>query len=416
MKRWFLGSCLAMLMFVVACGNTACTPGDNNEDKYVVILSMDAFRHDLHTLYNTPTLDSIANVGLFSKVKPCFPSNTFPNHYSMATGLHPDHHGIVNNSFYDKSLGLSYSIKSDEARVNPDFYKGEPIWSTVERQGLTAHVYTWVGVEAPYEGGFPTKYLIYDENRTRKELADHVLEALCNPNVEEIPNLTMWYFDEPDAVEHKYSPTSDQTREVVEDIDQVLAYFMREVRKSPVYDKINFIFTADHGMAELSPERYYNIYPLIPGEANYFYNSNPLTLEPDADRVEYVYQTLKAHEEEGHYRVWLREEMPEEYHYGSYTDRIQPIILLADNGWKVVYNKEEGKGRPKAKASTHGFDPNHPDMLMVFFACGPAFKSGYTHNVTFQNLNNHLIIAHILGIEPAENNDCVWEDIEGLFK
>ncbi len=415
MKRVnILGLATLLLALLVGCNSQ---PSNNNDgEQYVVILSMDAFRHDLCDLYDTPTLDSIASVGVFSKVMPCFPSNTFPNHYSMATGLHPDHHGIVNNSFYDKSLGLSYSIKSAEARENPDFYKGEPIWHTVERQGLTAHVYTWVGVEAPYEGGFPTKHLIYDSKRTRRELADHVLNALCNPNVEEIPNLTMWYFDEPDAVEHDYSPTSEQTRVVVEDIDDVLAYFMREVRKSPVYDKINFIFTADHGMTELSPDRYYNVYSLIPNKARYYYNSNPLTIEPSPEDVEEVYEILKAHQEEGHYRVWLREEMPEEYHYGTYTDRIQPIVVLAETGWTVVYDKTADGRKPKAKASNHGFDPHHPDMQMAFFACGPAFKSGYVHNKVFQNLNDHLIIAHILGIDPAEGNDCVWDDIEGLFR
>lgn len=415
-KLYSLGMVALVATFLVACGGNPNGRGSDQEEKYVVILSMDAFRHDLCDLYDTPTLDSIASVGVFSKVAPCFPSNTFPNHYSMATGLHPDHHGIVNNSFYDKSLGLSYSIGDNEARVNPDFYKGEPIWNTVERQGLTAHVYTWVGVEAPINNHFPTKYLIYDSRRTRRELADHVLEALCNPNVEEIPNLTMWYFDEPDAVEHSYSPTSDETKAVVEDIDNVLAYFMSEVRKSPIYEKINFIFTADHGMTELNPEKYYNVYDLIPGEAKYYYNSNPLTIEPVAGKLESVYNTLKAHEEEGHYRVWMREDMPEEYHYGTYTDRIYPIVLLADTGWKVVYNKEADKGRPKPKASSHGYDPFHPDMQMAFFACGPAFKSGYVHEKTFQNLNDHLIIAHILGIEPAENNDCVWEDVEGLFR
>ena len=413
MKKWFIGAMALWAVLLVGCCDS-CKKGQ--EDKYVVILSMDAFRHDLSQLYDTPTLDSVARVGVFSKVMPCFPSNTFPNHYAMATGRHPDHHGIVNNSFYDKALELSYSIGDDEARVNPDFYKGEPIWSTVERQGQIAHVYTWVGVEAPYEGGFPTNYLLYDVNRSRKELADSVLAALCNPNVEEIPNLTMWYFDEPDAVEHRYSPTSEEVRAVVEDIDATLAYFMREVRKSPVYDKINFIFTADHGMAELSPERYYNIYPLIPGKAKHFFNANPLTLEPAEEDILSVYETLKAHEEEGHYRVWLRDNMPEEYHYGTYTDRIQPIVLLPEIGWKVVYQKEDGKGRPRPKQSSHGFDPFHLDMQMAFYACGPAFKEGYTHDVTFQNLNDHLIITHILGIDPAEGNDCVWEDIKGLFR
>lgn len=414
MKKYRLAILVLLATLFVACGSAS--QNTSGEDKYVVILSMDAFRHDFSALYDTPTLDSVANVGVFSKVMPCFPSNTFPNHYAMATGLHPDHHGIVNKSFYDKELGLQYSIKSNEARENADFYKGEPIWNTVERQGLTAHVYTWVGVEAPINDHFPTKYLIYNPERSRKALADNVLEALCNPNVEEIPNLTMWYFDEPDAVAHDYSPTSEETRTVVEDIDAVLAYFMREVRKSPVYDKINFIFTADHGMAELAPERYYNIYSLIPGKAKYYYNSNPLTLEPADEDIQDVYATLKAHEQEGHYRVWLREEIPAEYHYGTYTERIQPIVLLPETGWTVVYDERPEGRKPKSKKSTHGFDPFHPDMQMAFYACGPAFKSGYEHDKVFQNLNDHLIIAHILGINPAENNDCVWEDIKGLFR
>lgn len=108
--------------------------------------------------------------------------------------------------------------------------------------------------------------------------------------------------------------------------------------------------------------------------------------------------------------------MPEQFHYGSYSTRIYPIVLLADTGWKVVYNKNADGGRPTAKYSNHGYNPYDKDMHMVFYGCGPAFKSGYTHDKVFQNLNDHLIISHILGIEPASPNDCTWSDIEGLFK
>ena len=425
---------LLLTMVFVGCGpriipvqrpdNKPNTEQDNNKDevvsqpdeRHVVILSMDAFRHDLASMYDTPTLDSVASVGAYSEIMPVFPSNTFPNHYSMATGLHPDHHGIVNNSFYDKSLRKSYAISDAAARENAAFYKGEPIWNTVERQGLIAHVYGWVGVDAAVNGRKPTVAISYDSKRTRRQLADMVLGALCNPKVEEIPNLTMWYFDEPDAIEHTYSPTSVQTKQVVEEIDDVLAYFLREVRKSPVYDKINFIFTADHGMTELDPNKFYNIYSLIPDRIRYYYNSNPVTLEPqNLAETQEIYNILKAHEQEGHYRVWLREDMPEEYHYGTYTDRIYPIVLLAETGWKVVYNKNATAGKPSPKASSHGYDPFHRDMHMVFYGFGPAFKRGYTHDKVFQNLNDHLIIAHILGINAADNNDCVWSDVEGLF-
>lgn len=425
---------LLLTMVFVGCGpriipvqrpdNKPNTEQGNNKDevvsqpdeRHVVILSMDAFRHDLASMYDTPTLDSVASVGVYSEIMPVFPSNTFPNHYSMATGLHPDHHGIVNNSFYDKSLRKSYAISDAAARENAAFYKGEPIWNTVERQGLIAHVYGWVGVDAAVNGRKPTVAISYDSKRTRRQLADMVLGALCNPKVEEIPNLTMWYFDEPDAIEHTYSPTSVQTKQVVEEIDDVLAYFLREVRKSPVYDKINFIFTADYGMTELDPNKFYNIYSLIPDRIRYYYNSNPVTLEPqNLAETQEIYNILKAHEQEGHYRVWLREDMPEEYHYGTYTDRIYPIVLLAETGWKVVYNKNATAGKPSPKASSHGYDPFHRDMHMVFYGFGPAFKRGYTHDKVFQNLNDHLIIAHILGINAADNNDCVWSDVEGLF-
>ncbi|MBQ2248321.1 MAG: alkaline phosphatase family protein [Tidjanibacter sp.] len=390
----------------------------NDEDgRYVVVLSMDAFRYDLADHYDTPTLDSIARVGVYSEIMPCFPSNTFPNHYSMATGLHPDHHGIVNNTFFDETTYKTYSISDDAARANPDFYKGEPIWNTVERQGLTAHVYGWVGIDAPINGRKPTVAMPYDYRLSYKQLADKVLGAMCNEDVEEIPNLVMWYFDQPDAVEHDYSPISSQTRKVVEEIDQALAYFMREVRKSPVYDDINFIFTSDHGMVELDPDKYFNVYSLVPDKIQYYYNSNPLTLKPrNLSETRDIYNTLKAHESEGHYRVWLREDMPEELHYGTFTTRIYPIVLLAETGWKVVYNKNPEGGRPTPHYSNHGYNPYDREMHMVFYGCGPAFKSGYTHDKVFQNLNDHLIISHILGIDPASPNDCTWTDVEGLFR
>ncbi|MBO7300871.1 MAG: alkaline phosphatase family protein [Tidjanibacter sp.] len=389
---------------------------DESKESYVVILSMDAFRYDLADMYDTPTLDSIARVGVYSEIMPCFPSNTFPNHYSMATGLHPDHHGIVNNTFFDETTYKTYSISDDDAKADANFYKGEPIWNTVERQGLTAHIYGWVGIDANINNRKPTVAMSYDYRLSQRQLADKVIDAMCQENVEDIPNLVMWYFDEPDAVEHDYSPTSDQTRRVVEEIDDVLAYFMREMRNSPVFEDINFIFTSDHGMVELHPDKYFNIYSLIPNKIQYYYNSNPVTLKPyDLAETKAIYNTLKAHEEEGHYRVWLREDMPEELHYGTYTTRIYPIVLLADTGWKVVYNKNANSGRPTAKYSNHGYNPYDREMHMVFYGCGPAFKRGYTHNKVFQNLNDHLIISHILGIDPATPNDCTWEDIEGLF-
>ena len=114
----------------------SCTPSPKNSDRYVVVLSMDGFRSDYPTRAHTPTLDSLAKVGVKAAFRPCYPSVTFPNHYSMATGLHPDHHGIVNNSFYDAELDSVYTMKCSD----PRFFGGEPIWNTAERQGVRAGV------------------------------------------------------------------------------------------------------------------------------------------------------------------------------------------------------------------------------------------------------------------------------------
>lgn len=401
-----LAAILLLSLLAAACCNTA-------RDRYVVILSMDGFRHDLPQLYQTPTLDSVAAVGVYSRIRPAYPSVTFANHYAMATGLYPDHSGIVNNKFCDTELDTVFSISREETRTNADMYLGEPIWNTVQRQHLKCHVYGWVGAEAPINGSYPQGGVLYDAGRTRMELADMVLEALCNPDVKQIPNLTMWYFDEPDAIEHQHTSISDSTRDVVEDIDGVLGYFLAEVRKSPVYDKIDFIFTSDHGHTPLSPERYLNLYPAIGSLVARCDNQTPLGIVPKEGCCDAIMDSL-AFYAKGRYRFWHRDSLPYEYHYGTFTARIPEVIVQPDLGWRVVCAADPDFRRPAPGSSAHGYDPAESDMQMVFYAFGPHFKKGYSHDTVFCNLNDYLIICRLLGIKPAPN-DCCEADIEGLF-
>ncbi|MBQ5402701.1 MAG: alkaline phosphatase family protein, partial [Bacteroidales bacterium] len=204
MKKAFIIA-LALILVLASCGRSS-------KGRYVVILSMDGFRYDLPQMYNTPTLDSVAKVGVFSVICPVYPSMTLPNHYSMATGLWPDHHGIVGNTFYDSELDTIFAVGRYDTRSNADLYGGEPIWNTAARQGILCNVFDWIGVEAPVNGKYPAYSILYDPNRTRKEMADMVLDALCKEDVKHIPQLVMWYIDEPDKSEHKYSAKSPQVR------------------------------------------------------------------------------------------------------------------------------------------------------------------------------------------------------------
>lgn len=400
-------SASALLLGVFSSMAATPVPSDDKQQQYVIVLSMDGFRHDLPEHCNTPTLDSLKKAGVYTDVYPSFPANTFPNHYAMATGLYPDHHGVVNNTFYDKRAKAFRSVFSKDV-LTENFWGGEPIWNTAERQGLTANIFMWPGSDILIGGHRPSKWMHYTPEPSYRERADWVIEAMTRPE-EEIPHLVMWYFEEPDASLHHHGVFSKESIAQVEHIDSTLCYFFREIRRSPVFDRINFIVTADHGMTNLSEERRLNLYNLldttqvirtVPG--------SPFGLEV---KPEYRKEALKILRRAGHLTAWAREQIPARYHYGSREDRITNIVLLPDLGWTLDYSPAPA---PLKKAAAHGFDNYNPDMHMVFFASGPAFRKDYVHK-SFQNNNLYLIICHLLGIEPAPN-DGEWKNIRKMFR
>lgn len=404
---------LLCMLVVLAAG---CSPARktidrnpyDNDNRYVVILSMDAFRWDLASRAHTPTLDSLRRVGSYAEIFPVYPSNTFPSHYAMATGLHPDHHGVVNNGFYDKEADRQMSVFSKKDTERPGFWGGEPIWNTAERQGRVANIFMWVGSEQPIGGRQATKWTTYSSKPSYYERADWVIEAMTRPE-KEIPNLVMWYFEEPDATMHRYGPTSPEAVAKAEHIDSALCYFFREIRRSPVFDRINFIVTADHGMADISNERYLNLYGMLDStQVVRAVASNPFGIEV---REEYADEALRIMNRTGRMRAWRREKMPAKYHYGTHPTRLTNLIAIPETGWTIDYNPTDREVRNKG---THGFDNYDRDMHMVFYGTGPAFREGFEQK-SFQNHNMYQILCHLLGVEPAPN-DGEWRDVRRMFR
>ncbi len=378
------------------------------KNRYVVVLSLDGFRWDYVQLAKTPTLDSLRTAGATAEVYPCFPSNTFPNHYSMATGLHPDHHGIVANTFYDRRSERWFTINNDQAVQNPEFWRGEPIWNTAERQGVRAATCMWVGCQTAIGGRQASVWKGYDGNVSCKQRADWVLGQLTKP-VDSIPRLVMWYIEEPDYTAHEAGTRSQQTVQRVQQLDSLLAYFFREVRRSPVFADIDFIVTSDHGMADLSADRVVNLYGMLDqGRIRDVINSTPLYLDPEPAYTDEACRIINA---QPHLKAFKRSEIPAQYHYGTDTMRIMPVVVLPEVGWTVVCRE---KPLPPI-AANHGFDPAARDMHMIFYASGPDFKPGYAQE-PFQNLNLHAIIAYLLGIEPAQPNDCDIKPMRKMFR
>jgi len=259
-----------------------------------------------------------------------------------------------------------------------------------------------------FDGHQATVWTPYSSKPTYYQRADWVIEAMTRPEAE-IPELVMWYFEEPDATMHTYGPDSPQAVAQAEHIDSVLRYFFREIRRSPVFERINFIVTADHGMAALSPERYINLMPLL--DTTQVIRTVPGTPFGLEVKEEYADTAIRILRRTGHMKAWRREQMPRRFHYGTHPTRLTNIIVIPETGWTLDYAAET---RPVRKRGTHGFDNRDRDMHMVFYASGPAFRKGYRQG-SFQNQNMYLILCRLLGIEPAPN-DGEWKDVKRMFR
>lgn len=364
------------------------------EKTYLIMLSLDGFRWNYPAYMNTPVLDSLQKAGVKAQsLKASFPTKTFPNHYTIATGLYPDNHGIVLNSFYADDLEKTYSIFNRESVEDGSFYGGEPIWTTAEKQGLTTATLFWVGSEAPHDGLMPTYWKPYEHNMPYSDRIDTVAKWMSLPENER-PQLVCWYLDEPDGTGHHFGPNSKEIIAKVESLDSLLGVFFTKMRRLPYYNQINFIVTSDHGMNEVADDRQVMLDDLVDTakllNADGWSPNFNLKVKPQF--LEEVYASLKA---EPNLDVWKHGELPERLNYG-FNSRTHDITLVAKPGWSVYWSWDVGKGY-----GAHGYDNDLKDMHAIFYAAGPAFKKGYPQP-TFQNIDIYPLIAKILNLEPAE--------------
>jgi len=307
---------------------TGCSPKKNRQ--YVVMLSMDAFRWDYPDSIPTPNLDYIAETGVKAKsLKPCFPSKTFPNHYSIATGLYPDHHGIVQNSFYDPEIDKYYAIRMREAVEDGNFYGGEPIWNTAEKQGVKTASYFWVGSEADIQGMRPSRWKKYDHHFPYEQRIDSVIAWLQLPEKER-PHLILWYINEPDDIGHSAGPGSMEVREKVMYLDSLVGVFTRKVEQLPIAGKINLIFTADHGMGTIDSSRQLILSQHLDEEwVTQVQGSNPsYNIQTLPEYYDTVYTVLSNLD---NIKAWKSGEIPAHLHYGT-NPRTLDFVVVADSG------------------------------------------------------------------------------------
>lgn len=400
--RLLLAGLITLLLF-------GCTSVPKSETKrpYLLIVSVDGFRWDYPELYNTPFLDSLETIGVkATSLQPSYPSKTFPNHYTMATGLYPDHHGIVNNSFYDPQEDRFYAIRNRKAVTDGTFYGGEPIWVTAEKQGVNAASYFWVGSEAAIKGIRPTKYKIYDGSHTYSSRIDSIATWFSEPYGIR-PHLSLLYFDEPDGSGHRYGPESIETGNIVHQLDSLLKILGSKLNKLQIRDSINLIITSDHGMANISEEKSIILTDYIKEEwVKEAQGANPVyNLSANKGCKDSIINSLSAVK---HISVWDTDNIPDSLHYGSHR-RTLDVNVAADIYWSIHYKTPEGYSN-----GTHGFDPHHKDMHAIFYAKGPDFKSNTTIE-GLQNVDLYNLMCKVLHLNP-EKNDGNMKRIEPMLK
>ena len=361
----------------------------------MILVSIDGFRADYLERGVTPALSALAQDGARAAMRPSFPSKTFPNHYTLVTGLRPDQHGIVENNMLDPAIpGVTFKLSNKAAVLDARWWdQGEPIWVTAERAGVRSAVLFWPGSEAAVRGVRPTYWLPYNEEMPNAERISRVLGWLDLPEGER-PGIIALYFHHVDTAGHYYGPSSPEVEAALGEVDRALGALVEGLRARGL--AANLVVVSDHGMAATSPDRRIYLEDLLPQDVGQALAMGALmTFYPAPGReVEAERALLKPHP---HMECWRRGEFPARFQYGS-NPRVAPIFCLPQTGWSITTRDWVATGKPENGA--HGYDPAHPDMTAVFVGHGPAFRKG-AWAPDFDNVDIYPLLARLLDVPAA---------------
>jgi len=383
-------------VLLVACAPEAPKPSTYSP---LILISIDGYRADYLERGRSPTLAALAASGVrANSLRPAFPTLTFPNHYTIVTGLYPDHHGIVNNRMVDPAIAVPFVYKDAATIDNPAWWGGEPLWVSVEKQGRHAATVFWPGSDVAIDGVRPAHWLQFDAKLSSDARVAQALEWLDLPPPQRPAFLTI-YFDEVDRVSHTFGPGSAQVDAALAQVDAALAHLLDGLKQRGLADSANLVIVSDHGQA-------------LAG------NVEVLDRTIDLKNVDVISTGILAglaarpgHEVEverallaphDHMRCWKKSEVPARLHYGS-NPRIPPLLCLANDGWIINTQKFMDDPNRHISLGEHGYDNEDLAMRALFVAHGPAFKRGLVVP-EFDNVDIYPLLAAILRIKPAPND------------
>jgi alkaline phosphatase D len=366
---------------------------------YVILVSLDGFRYDYPRIYHSPNLDALGARGASAPdgMIPAYPSITFPNHYTIVTGLYPEHHGIVANVFFDPARKQVYSYKDEQTVTDGTWYGGTPLWVLAEQQGMRSACFFWPGSEANIQGTLPTYYMKYDAKFPNRKRVEQVLAWLQLPAARR-PHFITLYFSDVDSAGHAHGPDSPEVASAVREVDDEIGRLVDGVAKLNL--RVDVVVVADHGMAKvqggwINLSEYFDTRLLEKGVESLMY---PKSEEAAAK----IYAALDGKSDK--FKVYRNGAVPAGLHFDGNPREGDPVVVptgpylirVTAPPATAAADAMHASGPP---AGMHGYDAaGMPEMKAIFFAAGPDIRSG-ERVAPFENVNLYPMIAHILGLD-----------------
>ncbi len=388
-------------------------PAPTDPQPIVILISLDGYQADYFNRYPSSTLVTLAAEGIRAEsLMPSYPSKTFPNHYTVVTGLYPANHGIVANVMYDPEYDETFSMSKRREVENARWWEGEPLWVTAELQGVPAATYFWPGSEAPIKGIRPTFWKRYDGSVPGEARVDEVLSWLdLEENVR--PRFITLYFSNVDTQGHRFGPESDEVQAAIQNVDGYLGRLVSGVKSRALEEQVNFVIVSDHGMAAADKEKLIFLDDYLSLEDIQLIETTPVAMmNGKTGNADAIYAKLKtAHPA---LQAYQSPNYPNDWHWEGHR-RIPEIAAMADEGWTIVASRTAYEaGEVEILPGAHGYEHRLPSMGGLFVAKGPAFAVGKTVDA-FQNIHIYPLLAHILSLKPAET-DGSFEEVGHVLK
>ena len=367
---------------------------------YVILVSIDGLKPEYLDRFDLPNLQRVITRGARARAMiPVFPTLTFPNHYSLVTGLRPARHGIVANSFYDPQRKQKYSLNDGAAVTDGTWYGGEPIWVTAETQGMVAACFFWPGSEAAIKGVRPSLYQNYVNTTPNAERVATVLEWLRLP-AERRPHLITLYFSTIDSASHDGPLSTPAVARSAQELDEVIGPLLNGIDALPFRADVSLLITSDHGMVDTMPARVVAMDSLIDMSGVIESYGGPVASlhVPDAARAIEIRDQVNARLTHG--RAYLRQEVPERFYYRE-NPRAGDVVVIMDESW--ILERTTRKARAESWGQ-HGWDNMLPSMRATFVAMGPGIRSGATVGEV-ENIDVYPLMTELLGLKAAAGID-----------